>query len=106
MANNLAPRYSPRAWMMALTRSANTSRLAVGERLAPPQPEPQGEAERAWAHWLAQGCVGPQPAMPLDPGTRTMQDLFRRQMAEARAKAALVDPTTHLRFGHLPGPGK
>jgi S-formylglutathione hydrolase len=80
--------------------------LWLGERLAPPQPEIQGEAERAWAQWLAQGCAGSQPSMPLDPGTRTMQVLFRRQVAGARAKAAQEDPTTHRRFGYLPPPGK
>jgi S-formylglutathione hydrolase len=79
--------------------------LWLGERLAPPQLGVQGDAERAWARWLAQGGLGPQPSMPLDPGTRTAQDLLRRQVAGARAKAAQADPTTHRRFGRLPASG-
>jgi S-formylglutathione hydrolase len=33
----------------------------LGERLVPPQPGIQGEAERAWSEWLERGCVGPEP---------------------------------------------
>lgn len=76
--------------------------LWLGERLAPPQPGPQGEAERAWSQWLAQGGTDPEPAMPLDPGTRTMLEVFHRQMAAPRARAAQEDPTTDRRFGLLP----
>jgi S-formylglutathione hydrolase len=78
--------------------------LWLGERLVPAPTEPPGEAERAWALWLEQGGTGPQPSMPLDPGTRTMQALLRRGVAAARAKAAQADPTTHRRFGRLPPP--
>jgi S-formylglutathione hydrolase len=82
-----------------------TAFLWLGECLAPPQQGAQGPAERAWAQWLAQGGMEPQQSMPLDPGTRTAQDLLRRQVAEPRAKAAQADPTTHRRFGRLPDPG-
>ena len=50
--------------------------LWLGNRLSPPQEVQPGKAERAWSQWLAQGCEGPPPAMPLDPGTRTMRDLL------------------------------
>jgi S-formylglutathione hydrolase len=78
--------------------------LWLGERLTPAQEAASGEAELAWAQWLAQGCAGPQPLMPLDPGTRTMRDIFRCQMEEPRARAARKDPTTLRRFGQLPSP--
>ena len=77
----------------------------LGERLVPPQPAVQNEAECAWSRWLAQGGVGPQPVSPLDPATPTAPEVFRRQMAEPRARAARKDPTTYRRFGRLPSSG-
>jgi S-formylglutathione hydrolase len=77
----------------------------LGERLFPPQPGVMGEAERAWSQWLDRGCVGPEPSLPLDPATKTMQYLFRRQMAAPRAKAGMKDPTITRRFGRLPPTG-
>ena len=76
--------------------------LWLGERLAPAQAVVQGEAERAWSQWLEQGGVGPEPSLPLDSASRTMQDLFRWQMATPRARAAKEDPTTSRRSGRLP----
>jgi S-formylglutathione hydrolase len=77
----------------------------LGNRLSPPQEAQPGQTELAWSRWLAQGCAGPPPAMPLDPGTRTMRELLRRQVAEPRGRAAEVDPTTLRRFGCLPPTG-
>ena len=77
----------------------------LGERLVPPQPAVQNEAECAWSRWLAQGGVGPQPVSPLDPATPTALEVFRRQMAEPRARAARKDPTTYRQFGRLPSSG-
>ena len=77
----------------------------LGERLVPPRPGSMDKAERAWSRWLARGCVGREPALPLDPATRTMQSIFRRQMAGPRAQAGLKDPTTTRRFGRLPPTG-
>ncbi len=74
----------------------------LGNHLVPPQEADPGEAERAWSQWLAQGCEGPPPTQPLDPGTRTMRALLRFQAAESRARATKADPTTSRRFGHLP----
>jgi len=48
-----------------------------------------GEAEHAWSDWLDRGCVGPEPSLPLDPVTKTMQYLFWRQMAGPRSRAGL-----------------
>jgi S-formylglutathione hydrolase len=79
--------------------------LWLGERLAPVQNGSQSEAERAWAQWLAQGGTGPQPSLPLDPATRTMQEVFRWQLMEPKARAAHEDPTTLRRFGRLPPTG-
>ena len=79
--------------------------LWLGERLAPPQPGVPGEAERAWAQWLAQGATGPEPELPLDPGTPAMRDLLRHLAVEPRARAAQEDPTTSRRFGRLPPTG-
>ena len=76
--------------------------LWLGERLAPALPIVSGEEERVWSQWLAQGGTGPEPAVPLDPGTRTMLEAFRRQMAAPRARASLEDPTANRRFGLLP----
>ena len=87
----------------SLLRRLRDAFLWLGERLLPPRVEPPGVAERAWARWLAQGGVGPQPSMPLDPGSRTMQELFRQQVAGSRARAAEADPTIYRRFGVLPG---
>lgn len=78
--------------------------LWLGERLAPRPGGPPGEIDRAWAEWLAKGGVGPQPSAPLDPGSPVMRDLFRVQVAEARARAAQEDSTTCRRFGRLPAP--
>ena len=79
--------------------------LWLGERLIPPRPGIKGEAERAWSEWLDRNCVGPEPSLPLDPATNTMQEIFRHQMAAPRAKAAQKDPTTLRRFGRLPDSG-
>jgi len=74
----------------------------LGNRLAPPVEADPGETERTWSQWLAQGCTGLPPALPLDPGTRTMRALLRFQVAESRARATKADPRTSRRFGHLP----
>jgi S-formylglutathione hydrolase len=79
--------------------------LWLGERLVLPQPGIKGEVECAWSRWLEHGCVGPEPSLPLDPATKTMQDLFRWQMAAPRARAGKQDPTTSRRFGWLPPTG-
>ena len=78
--------------------------LWLGERLAPTLGCLPGEVEQAWAQWLDEGGVGPQPSTPLDPGSPVMREVFRWQLAEARARAAREDPTVSRRFGRLPPP--
>lgn len=70
--------------------------------LNPPEVKADDRAgsERAWIEWMNSGSKGTPPM--IDAMSPAMIRAYRGWLAQARAKAAKIDPTTHRRYGVLP----